>query len=119
MNEQKLFNKAYAGLAKQGFQRSSNPGNGCLYRGPNGFKCAIGHAIPDSKYKKSMDSQSLGSEPRLRRVLRAIGYRGDFYLADELQGVHDFGSEPAIMQKNMRAFAKRHGLRVPQLESES
>ena len=33
----------------------SHAGNHCLYRGPDGAKCAIGLFIPDDKYKPEYD----------------------------------------------------------------
>jgi len=32
---------------------------GCLYRGPNGLKCAIGHLIPDSTYTSCIEDKTL------------------------------------------------------------
>lgn len=36
--------------------RSVNSSGSCQYRGPNGKKCAIGMFMPNSFYKKDMDS---------------------------------------------------------------
>ena len=49
MNRQEFFNEAYLGLINQ-MKQSRHEDNDkiCLYRGPNGLKCAIGHALPDS-----------------------------------------------------------------------
>lgn len=46
-DKQAMFNAAYIGLAGQGFERSFVEGEGCMYRGRDGKKCAIGHCLPD------------------------------------------------------------------------
>ena len=44
---QEIFNLAYLGMAKQGWQPSYSDG-GCKYLTSDGKRCAIGHAIPDA-----------------------------------------------------------------------
>lgn len=115
MNEQQLFEAAYAGLAKQGFERSKKQDlSNCLYRGPDGRKCAIGHAIPDELYAPTMDATA-----NLEHVLGVIGYSGDYTFARNLQRIHDRSQNPAAMQRGLIGFARAHSLTTPQLESES
>jgi len=54
-DKQEMFNAAYIDLAGQGFERSVNGGI-CLYRGPNGTKCAIGYCLSDEEASKFSDS---------------------------------------------------------------
>jgi hypothetical protein len=46
MTPQEIFDKAYTGVMKQGL-KSSGP-RGCMYRGPNGLKCGVGHLVDDN-----------------------------------------------------------------------
>lgn len=48
MTHQEVFNKVYLAIIAQG--EPSSDGKNCLYRGPNGLKCAAGHLVPDDKY---------------------------------------------------------------------
>lgn len=36
---------------------SDNQSSLCLYRGPEGAKCAVGHLLPDSEYRGLMEGQ--------------------------------------------------------------
>ena len=55
---QKTFDTMVDHLYKQGGPAINDIG-GCLYRGPNGSKCAIGCLIPDEEYKDSMEGKSV------------------------------------------------------------
>ena len=47
MTAQEAFDKAVAGVRAQGYQISMDEKTNCVYRGPNGLRCAVGHLIPD------------------------------------------------------------------------
>lgn len=55
MTPQEIFDAAAIGVIKQGRASVSGPGGKCLYRGPDGTKCAAGHLIPDEVYDCRMD----------------------------------------------------------------
>jgi len=57
-----LFRTVASHLFRQGCQstRKINP-NECLYRGPEGRKCAVGFLIPDSSYSPAMEGRGLDS----------------------------------------------------------
>lgn len=80
----------------------------CLYRGPNGLKCAIGCLIPDDLYQKDMDNGNLG----LNSVLLTIGNNGypihDFPYG-ELQGIHD-QLEPECWPRALAELADEYDL---------
>ena len=61
----------------------------CLYRAANGRKCAAGCLIPDDKYSRSLEGQSLDleSSTELRAILEAEGH--DVNLVRQLQIIHD------------------------------
>jgi hypothetical protein len=44
---------------------------GCLYRGPNGAKCAIGHLIRDEDYKPEFEMKGINAD--IRTALRKNG----------------------------------------------
>jgi hypothetical protein len=68
-------------------QKKRSEGTGfCLYRGPNGLKCAIGILIPDSKYHPSLE----GRVCRTPEVMAAAELeKENLELARNLQHVHD------------------------------
>ena len=78
----------------------------CAYRGQNGLKCAAGHLMPDSTFRKSMEGKSVD----------AIGfYRKSPYLKMimSLQTTHDNSFTPKDMENNLKKFAKEHSLTIP------
>ncbi len=117
MNRQEFFNKAYLGLASQGFVRSTTGGAfapGCQYRletQDGVLKCAIGHCIPDELYTPEMEATTL------RMVLEAMGIRGDddYVFARDLQSAHDTARSPKSMEYSLQRIARKHNLTVPEL----
>jgi len=53
MKPQEIFDTVATHLFNQGKQSYDN--HKCLYRGPNGTKCAVGCLLPDRYYQESMD----------------------------------------------------------------
>jgi hypothetical protein len=103
-----------AGLAEQGFEQSigwngANTRFTCLYRGPGGKRCAIGHLIPDDKYAEEFDD---GAGSHLGLVLRTCGVVYENFF-DNLQIAHDRGTAPDVMRRNLRTVAAEHKLRLP------
>jgi hypothetical protein len=91
---QEIFSHVYAALLKQGVASYGEMTNCmttsemCLYRGPNGTKCALGHLIPDEEYRLSMEGQSIsdldfGEDPYFNMNDDRLGFLAS------LQGVHD------------------------------
>lgn len=58
MNRQEIFNKLWDHFVVQGNPQSTN-GNVCLYRGPNGARCAAGVVLPDEHYDPKLEGLSL------------------------------------------------------------
>lgn len=120
MNEQELFNKAYIGLDGQGFKRSFDIDKGrCMYRGPDGRKCAIGHAIPDELYDPIMEEGMPGSGFGILLGLMGFAVFGDFErheFANNLQSAHDCADCPEDMKHRLQNFAKNYGLTIPKTE---
>ncbi len=69
MTEQEIFDTVAIHLIKQGKQSADAFGN-CLYRGPEGLKCAVGCLIPDEVYQRNMEcrvvSRLLGNYDSLK-----------------------------------------------------
>lgn len=54
LTEQQVYNNALFGMRGQNYEPSRSAG-ACLYRGPHGLKCVIGHSISDDIYCPEMD----------------------------------------------------------------
>jgi hypothetical protein len=89
MKRQDLFNKAARHLLRQN-QQCLDEDDGCVYRGPDGMKCAIGALFPNAVYEKGMEmtsvSQLINDFPKVRKYLG--GVRNAEFL-QRLQDVHD------------------------------
>lgn len=81
---QETFNTVVTHLRNQGCK--SQDDKQCMYRGPNGTKCAAGCLIPDSKYDPSFENSQV-TESRIATVIRSEGH--DLFLVRELQKIHD------------------------------
>jgi hypothetical protein len=123
LSNQEIFDKVSKHLLTQ--MKKSMSGETCLYRGPNGLKCAIGALIPDEFYDEAMESscafpktphhQDAMSRAALR-VGRLSGYLpvagwdkeySDFL--DALQNIHD-SFEPEQWKEKLQQFAQDKGL---------
>jgi hypothetical protein len=67
MTPQEIFDRSVAGVMKQGRPSvravpSNADGYGCVYRGPNGLKCAAGHLIDDEHYNAVWDDGNSASQ---------------------------------------------------------
>lgn len=109
-------------------------GGKCVYRGPNGERCAAGQVLPDAIYSVKMEgyrASQLGAyvddpEP-YNEWVRQFGIGGGQFL-DELQQAHDSSvldwdaptntrrtDEEAykVIPDKLRTFAKQFGMTVP------
>lgn len=105
---QKTFNKVARHLLKQNQKSTSRASNStrCLYRGPNGLRCAIGCLIPNRLYNESMEDKCAGHFS-MAPILQQLGH--DPYFCDKLQLIHD-GYEPAEWRSKLEEFAKEYNL---------
>jgi hypothetical protein len=91
--QQGLFDTVVAHLFTQGRPAlvtgdddSDRSTGDCLYRGPNGTKCAIGCLIPDDRYSESLEDLEACNV----QVMEAVGAPdGHGSLMKDLQRVHD------------------------------
>lgn len=112
---QEVFDRAYIGLASQGFERSYE-GVSCLYRGPHGRRCAIGWNISDERYGTDLEGLCADDEP----VLRAAGInRRSAGFAALLQASHDRADSPSHMRDLLEDVAERYHLTIPKVSEAS
>jgi len=79
MNNQEIFDTVVNHLRAQG-RKSINESSGvCLYRGPDGTKCAAGILIPDELYKPEMEGNNFGF-----LISNMTRDRGEFQYSHEL-----------------------------------
>ena len=84
LGHQKTFDTVVKAIIKQG-KRSIIDGV-CQYRGPNGYKCAAGHLIPDSDYKPEWEGSTVTAE-EISACLKKEGH--NLGLVKQLQMCHD------------------------------
>jgi hypothetical protein len=110
MTDQEFYNKTLDHLHKQG-HRSEDAFGRCMYRGPNGDKCAMGIHITDEEYLPGMEGRSISG------VLRKFQdrfqdadqrFRSRIKLASSLQHLHDvprYWSARGAMTEHGRKYA--------------
>ena len=97
MTPQEIFDTVARHLFTQGKQ-STDPIY-CLYRGPDGTKCAVGVLIPDATYDEDMEGCSIAG---LLDEFSLPAWMGEHVnLLQHLQSVHDVDSRWAD-DKRMR-----------------
>lgn len=82
----------------------------CLYRGPNGTKCAIGALITDEEYKRIEDARCKDLKVYEVEDLQIVSLQGltiDFL--EELQIIHDH-YEVQDWKNQLEIFAKKYNL---------
>lgn len=94
MTNQEVFNKVVTGLRTQGKPsviRNIYSGNRCVYRNPNGLKCAVGILIPDEQYTSCFDEKGISLSEIIEEVPALQGI--DSSLLISLQRTHDAASD--------------------------
>lgn len=104
MSNQEIFDRVATHLFTQGMQSIET--RGCLYRGPNGTKCAVGCLIADEDYDPEMDSPHRETHVM---ALKTSGFlppylqSANLTLLRELQDSHDgsanWASRDALRQR--------------------
>lgn len=116
IDRQQIFNTAYRGLASQGFIQSAAPKTGtCLYRGPEGRRCALGWCIPDENYRQELEGLTIDDYPSI--LEDALGFpdlpENDIQFLVDLQTYHDQSTDPDKMKLRLADLANTYGLEVP------
>lgn len=94
MNSQEQFDTVVRNLGKQG--KPATDANGyCVYRAPDGSKCAAGQLIPDDVYRYGMEGIGIGSVIEENPDLQWL----DKPLVRSLQSAHDIWASDQDMVK--------------------
>ncbi|MGQ7794513.1 hypothetical protein ACUN0C_19080 [Faunimonas sp. B44] len=112
-NRQEAFDFVVRHLFKQG-ERAVAEGGGCLYRGPDGTKCAVGCLIPDELYTPRLEGNSVFMLPQ--RVLDQLPAPS---LLNELQIAHDDPTNwwnPTRLRYHLTVIAQHWALNTDALE---
>ena len=107
MSKQEMFNRAYRGLASQGWVRSIDS-SGCVYKNERGHRCAWGWV------DLSLDANDIGPVADLNAGIAAdLGFN-ELVFATQLQNLHD-SSEDWKLEADFVSFADRNNLTIPVL----
>ncbi len=103
------FDKAYDGLAKQGWKASLLDEMSCAYRSPDdpNCRCAIGHMIDPAQYRTAMDSANWGFRSFAIAGLLPGLTDDQFY---NIQELHDLSKGPDDMKSKFDAYRLEHKL---------
>ena len=116
MTNQQAFDKIVARLM-DGAGRAVTKNNTCVYRAPNGLKCAVGCLIPDDEYSKDMEGNYVVD------LQWAISSGLDLELLSYLQYIHD---EPDLWDGNnltsegmseLQQIAQGYNLTMPDIDN--
>lgn len=109
MTLQEIFDKAVAGLAAQGFTQALDAEGSCVYRAPDGGKCALGQVMSDAEYSPRFEYEPAG------RLVGSVAWvtRDNANKLVLLQQCHDYGDTPQKMRGALRSFATNYGLTLP------
>ena len=92
MTNQEIFDTAVTHLRKQN-RKSIDETKNCLYRGPDGTKCAVGCFIPDDKYSSRMEGESIDTLGKEYLFIRNLFSAEQIcMLLSDIQTIHDLSS---------------------------
>ena len=80
----------------------------CLYRHPNGDRCAIGCLIPDDAYSADIEGAAIDCTKVQDRLPFSVDGRAVAFL-DRLQLIHDY-EEPDHWENELERLARRYGI---------
>ncbi len=109
MTTQEMFDRAWRGLASQGWKSCIDADGNCLYFDPStGFRCAWGWVDPEgtqNKFNVTVDELDDGIAPTLSD--------DEMEFATSLQLIHDTVDDDD-MEGSMRALALEYTLTIPE-----
>ena len=111
MTNQEAFDIMVTHLRKQGCKSEDEQHETCLYRGPNGLKCAVGALIPDEEYKPEWDEKGTAAGRLDCAALRGI--EGGLLYA--MQQAHDH-SPVRWWEEKFQEIADTYHLTIPPME---
>jgi hypothetical protein len=109
---QEVFNQVAEHLLTQNKQSEGEHNNGltCMYRSPDGLKCAAGCLIGDDEYSREWERRSWGFVSRVGGVTKHID------LISSLQSIHD-SYEPSQWLAHLKELANSKELSTKVLEN--
>lgn len=121
MTLQTILNTSTAALVKQG-KRSADADGFCMFRDPDGNKCAVGHLIPDADYDplfdKPLGENGFGNRHVLELYAEKLDVPAHFLQALQLR--HDNAKNPetfvADFLANVKDLAILYNLEMPNVE---
>ena len=112
MTNQEAFTTMVQHLRKQGCKSQDEQHQTCLYRGPNGLKCAVGALIPDEEYREEWDEKGY----QVNKLHCASLHGLDPSMLRTMQTIHDQVSV-GRWEEEFNSVAFIFGLRLPPLEA--
>jgi hypothetical protein len=118
MTQQEAFDKVVINLRRQDKPSIDDKGH-CLFRGPNGTKCAVGWLIPDEEYKPEFDVDGMNKWPPYFN-----GLTREFLI--DIQKAHDTAaalqyyknlSFTGVLEDQFRYIAAVYTLTIPPRET--
>lgn len=120
---QEVFDNAWHGVLGQKRPSATAAGR-CLYRGPNGARCAVGWSISDSAYKSDMEESGCITEEILSCVFlpnaeESVSDTAYSFLR-QLQEAHDISAQEEgkmfllAFREAMQELAEKYNLTIPQ-----
>lgn len=106
-NLQSLFDKVATHLLTQGKQSAVQNETGetqCLYRGPDGTKCAAGCLIPDALYSDALECKTVVCIPESIQAAMGITCAIEENLVWNLQQMHDH-RPPSLWKERLLGVA--------------
>lgn len=122
MTRQEAFNVVWRSFVIEKAPPSLDHESYCVYRGPNGEKCAVGLLIPDDLYRMEFEGKSLRSIVCLDSTLRKMFSGDTLQLLLDMQSAHDdncdlMGGEfNSAMKRDLMEIWDYFGLEIPEEE---
>lgn len=107
MTKQETFDRVVQHLRQQAAKAEDSNG-GCMYRTPDGKRCAVGALIPDELYRPAFEGFRIGGENPVTALMEHLGH--SLPLLRDLQRLHDNG-DVREWETELECVAKKHRLR--------
>ena len=109
---QEIFDTAYTKVYAQGKpSKADRPAGDCLYKGPNGLKCAFGHLIPDYLQKLLKENTKASANLDNREIYELFNIkisRGKLAtFLNDLQQAHDIAEHIASSESWNSKFTRK------------
>lgn len=110
---QEIFDRVAAHLLTQNSKATDEAGRECMYRAPDGRKCAVGCLIDDKFYTADLESRTV-SWPEVQDALElSMGCRMSqvtYKMLADLQRLHD-GAPVERWARKLEVIANEHRLK--------